>query len=132
MIRFFCAGRHSREYVGFLGDVEKSRICHMLQLGAQHDPRAVYSDLFADVLRDQFVVTGENLDSDAIRPQRGDRVFDSFNRRIEEREESGKRKVTLILTLPTLGALNLAIGYGKDAQTVRAEPAERFSTSLAF
>lgn len=63
-------GRDAREDVDLLNDPSQCGIGHPLQFTAQHNPARGESHLFTDMLRHQFIVTGHNLDMDAILFQR--------------------------------------------------------------
>src|SRR5208283_3904946 len=61
-----------------------------------------------------------------------DGIRDSFNRRIEKREESREHQVPLVLALQALAAIELPIRDRENSQTAGAQRPERFTGSLAF
>ena len=64
--------------VGFFGDMEQGGIRHALQVRTDTIFDRTYSDPLAYMLRHQFVVASEYLDSDAVRPQRRDGIRELF------------------------------------------------------
>lgn len=83
----FLRRRDPGEDGGLFHNVAQRRVAHALDLVAHHDAAGVDPDLRADMPRDQFIVAGQNLDPNAVAPQRRDRLGNSLARRIRERHE---------------------------------------------
>src|SRR6185312_11696942 len=89
--------RYSRKYAGALDQMSQSGIAHLVEFSAQHDPPGIDTDLRADVLRDELVVSGDDLHLHAISLECGDSIARAGQWRIEKRQETNQRHLMLVI-----------------------------------
>jgi hypothetical protein len=95
MIRSFCAG-DAGESGRLLGRRGERAVGHAFDLIATDDAGIVESNLAADVVDDQLIVTAEDLHLDAVAAEGEERLGHTFHRRIGEGHEAGKHELALV------------------------------------
>src|SRR5438093_10467702 len=104
-----------------LGHRRERAVGHALDLVATEDAGTVEADLTADVLGDELVVAGEDLDLDAVPTERVERFGDAFHRRIDEGHEAREHQLTLVAGRIERLERRGRIGDGQDSKSLSTQ-----------